>query len=496
MAITVGELLSRPELQLSLLAGASGLEQELEWAHTCDLPDPWKWVGARQALLTNGSPIPSQPQQQAVWAAALAKNGIAAIGVGSEMGGPELSEVFLQTCDELALPIFAIPYPLPFVAVAQAVAESATLAKTQRFGLMSRLYDFASRELERPEDYQEILEAVGEIVGRDVAVFDRHCLHSWDATRPLPAWFPARDRLENLSQEARSPTVLKLSTMKTAHVIPLNSLPGALAIFQVSTDSSADQSTLLHAALVLGTALSRRELLVLQENRARSEYLNRILMDQNRFGFESAGWMEKLGYEGPVRAVALVGDRSEREAVVSRLQRHGVQLAVTLQGDRHLLVTLNDNIQAFVEHCLEGTVRAGLGSSASTSEVHKSMKEALWALLEKDNLPGKKVFEYNSDVPWIGFSDPQSGEAYVVETLSVLLDETPTSFALLNTLREYLQLDRSPKRVAESLVIHRQTVIQRLKKVENLLDVDLAKTETISKLWMAVTIHDSLGRHS
>src|SRR5699024_4685763 len=107
-----------------------------------------------------------------------------------------------------------------------------------------------------------------------------------------------------------------------------------------------------------------------------------------------------------------------------------------------------------------------------------------------------KVFEYNSDVPWIGFSDPQSGEAYVVETLSVLLDETPTSFALLNTLREYLQLDRSPKRVAESLVIHRQTVIQRLKKVENLLDVDLAKTETISKLWMAVTIHDSLGRHS
>src|SRR5699024_4952391 len=101
MAISVGELITLPELQLTLLAGSEGAEREVGWAHTCDLPDPWRWVGAGQALLTNGSTIPSNAGDQVAWAKALVENNIAAVGVGAEMGGAELTQEMLQVCDAL-----------------------------------------------------------------------------------------------------------------------------------------------------------------------------------------------------------------------------------------------------------------------------------------------------------------------------------------------------------------------------------------------------------
>src|SRR5699024_6162375 len=127
MAITVGELVHEPELQLSLLAGGDGLDRDVEWAHTCDLPDPWRWVGAKQALLTNGSTLPTLADEQVSWAKALAGNQVAAIGIGNQMGGPELTGEFLAACGELSLPVFAIPSTLPLVAVAQAGRACATL---------------------------------------------------------------------------------------------------------------------------------------------------------------------------------------------------------------------------------------------------------------------------------------------------------------------------------------------------------------------------------
>ncbi len=53
MSITVRELLQLPHLRLTLTAGASGLDRAISWVHTSDLPDPWRWTGPAELLLTN-----------------------------------------------------------------------------------------------------------------------------------------------------------------------------------------------------------------------------------------------------------------------------------------------------------------------------------------------------------------------------------------------------------------------------------------------------------
>ena len=54
MALTVRDLIQIPHLQLSLRAGAAGLDRAVTWAHASDLPNPWEWLGAGELLLTNG----------------------------------------------------------------------------------------------------------------------------------------------------------------------------------------------------------------------------------------------------------------------------------------------------------------------------------------------------------------------------------------------------------------------------------------------------------
>lgn len=490
MALTVRDILVQPQLQLALVAGGEGLDREVEWAHTCDLPDPWKWVGARQILLTNGSAMPSDAAEQREWMALLAKVGVSAIGIGDSMGGPALDEQVIEFCDREKLPVFTIPYPLPFTAVAQAVAESTNLLQAQRLRLVARLYEFSGHDLLHGYSGSELLTMVGDVVEHDIALVDARCLHPWFQDIPPPSWLSgATARKAGARPEAAA--IWTTEDEDIIHAVPLPAMPEAMAFFRPREGTVADSSLLLHAASVLRTSLSRRALDDLQENRRHVDFINRILADQNRFNFESEGWMGQMGYTGTARAIALVrGSEAEREAVLRRLTRHGARLSSTLQGDRHLAIAQHDDLTPLVEHCLEGDVIAGLGSNVEVGEIHHSLQESLWALLAaQDQGP---VAEFAPERSWMGFHDPRDGENFMTETLGGLLDPDPMRRELLHTLRTYLAEDRSPQRTSEVLMLHRQTVIQRLRKVEDVLGVKVSRTSSIARLWIALAVHDAL----
>ena len=59
MGITVEELVALPELGTSVLAGSGGLNRQIGWAHVCELPSPWDWLGAGDLLMTTGLGIPA-----------------------------------------------------------------------------------------------------------------------------------------------------------------------------------------------------------------------------------------------------------------------------------------------------------------------------------------------------------------------------------------------------------------------------------------------------
>src|SRR5207249_3044554 len=64
MSITVRELLQLPHLRLTLTAGQGGLDHQVSWVHSSDLPDPWEWLGPAELLLTNGTSLSAEEEAQ------------------------------------------------------------------------------------------------------------------------------------------------------------------------------------------------------------------------------------------------------------------------------------------------------------------------------------------------------------------------------------------------------------------------------------------------
>ena len=73
--ITVRELLQLPHLRMTLIAGEVGLDREISWVHTSDLPDPRKWHGPAELLLTNGTNLSADEPAQVQFIERLAETG-------------------------------------------------------------------------------------------------------------------------------------------------------------------------------------------------------------------------------------------------------------------------------------------------------------------------------------------------------------------------------------------------------------------------------------
>src|SRR5215831_15786416 len=125
MSITVRELMRLPHLQVALLAGEAGLDREVSWVHTSDLPNPWEWHGPGELLLTNASGL--------------------AIGLG--MPAPPLTPAGTRRADELALPVLTVPFSVPFTAVVRAVADANNREESRQLWRIARLYELLRRSV-------------------------------------------------------------------------------------------------------------------------------------------------------------------------------------------------------------------------------------------------------------------------------------------------------------------------------------------------------------
>lgn len=52
MSLRVRDLLDNPALGTRLLAGKTGLDRTVAWAHSCEVAKPWEWMGSDELLMS------------------------------------------------------------------------------------------------------------------------------------------------------------------------------------------------------------------------------------------------------------------------------------------------------------------------------------------------------------------------------------------------------------------------------------------------------------
>ena len=161
-----------------MVAGAGGLDHEVTWVHTSDLPEPWKWHGAGELLLTNTVGLPAGEPEQVQFVERLSECGASGLGVGLGLSGPSLLDGALRRADELALPLLTVPLSTPFTAVVRAVADANSREESRQLWRVSRLYELLRTSVAAGNSGPELFRKLGDELGVRLSVVDPATGHS------------------------------------------------------------------------------------------------------------------------------------------------------------------------------------------------------------------------------------------------------------------------------------------------------------------------------
>lgn len=495
MAMSVKELLDEPQLGLQLVAGAQGLGHSITWSHTSDLPNLWEWVSPGVLLMTNGLSIPSDPAGQVHLAQALANAGAVALAVGEKMHSPDFSDEFLKACDSLPLPLVSVPYPLPFMAISRSIAEASLLEESRRIKQTARIYDLLRKATTPGETWSQLLEGIGREIDARLYVVDDRCLHTW---QPGDAALPddVLERVRRISSESTAETRHFLWSSDGGDSMMLMDIPThphALLVVLPAGNTQPDGVVLLHSATVLGLGLSRSALSMESRFQSGGEFL--LQSFEGRIGVaEAARRLEEFGLmAGDLRLVA-VPARSETglPQVHRALWRHGVNsICLAVEGKLHLLVS-EDCPEDLLQHVLEARLPIGLSTPVGVDEIQRGLRESLWALGQAA-AQGMRLVGYAEEGDWFGMRGHRDGAALVQRLLGPVIEhDRVNQTEFMDTLRSYLENQRSAQKVATLLFVHRQTIIYRIRRIRELTGLDLAESSAVAQLWLAFQAYEAM----
>ncbi len=498
MGVTVGELVRMPHLGLDLHSGGAGLAREVTWTHTSDLPEPWRWLGRGELLMANGMSLPPGPQEQVDWVEHLDAVGASGLALGRDMYCPPLTPELVAASDRVRLPVLWIRYPLPFVAVARAVAEATLLEQSHRLLRTTRIYDTLRRVRPTAGPDSAVAAALSHELGAVVHVCDRASGRAYHPGGPAPsasvsdAVVAAQAGRAGLVVGGRS---VLLPDGDEVLVVEVPTHDDAVLAVVRPRGAHLDGILLQHAATVAALELGQTRLALEHSARAGAELVTRLV--EGRVEARSA--RRQLMAEGLDPAHTVVAALRHPEAtrlhdLHVRLWREGVAHVAALRSGV-LLVLAHDTPRATqvlvdavsAEASGGGSGHVGLGGAlVGAGRVADASREATWSLGVAAQT-GRVLHRFgDATTAAVGLSVEQE-QSLVDQVLGpVLRHDAEHHSELVLTLETFLDERRSWQATAAVLHVHRQTVLYRIKQVEQLTGRALADTGDLARLWLAL----------
>ncbi|MGW3625119.1 PucR family transcriptional regulator [Streptomyces sp. NPDC000880] len=489
MSITVGELLEMPRLRLRLHSGADALDRPVSWTHTTDLPEPWRWVAGGELLMTNGMPIPRSASGQEDLVRQLVAHGAAALAVGEQMYAPPLTKRMTRTSEELGFPVLWIAYPMPFVAISRAVAEATLLEQSQRLIRTERIYQALQQISAQSSGFRTLTSALRRELGCDVRVCDRATGHDW-----YPGVAPLPEEIRNSVAERRGRLragviAVRLDDDRRALLVDVPTHPDAVLVALPEHTEQPDALLLQHAATVCALALSQARLTI-EHDRRRGEDLLLQILDAQLAPSVARRQLEELGLR--LDGAVCVAARNEDDPDLLRtmhlkLWRSAVSHVTAHRGGTSFTVLPDGAAVQVLAQALGDGGRAGVSDVVGRSDrLADAAREATWSLdIARDQ--GASLLRYADTDLLLGPRNPAEARALVNRVLRPVL-ELPSEQAneLLTTLRVFCENGRSWQRTADVLHVHRQTVLYRVRRIEQLTGKRIADTGDLAALWLAL----------
>lgn len=489
-APTLRTLIAHSELRLTLAAGfdaaADALDHPVRWVHNSDLLDPTPFLADDLVLLTTGTSLRDQDAAGATaYVARLVARGVVALGFGSGVHRVGPPGELIDACAAAGLPLFDVPYDIPFLAIARVHAEAiAAHAYARRTWALEAQRALAIAAL-RPRGLDSALTELSRRLDCWVGMFDAGgaLVHE----HPLAAQ-PAADELPTAVAEllgrgsAASRTIGDAeSTLFT--IGRTGRLRGVLAVAVGDLDAES-RAVVTSVIAMAGLALEQSEQISRARRRLHAQLLQSLRADDPTLA------RRVLGALPAAPLIVAVTDTARIDAVIAwweRVRAVSGTVSFVAEDAEGLTLCAGAGADALLDQlAAQFSIRIGAAEAADYPEFSQAQAQARVALRRVGDDAG--VVRYH-DVASGGVLDALiTDETRVLAQtrLAPLRAHGAAGADLENTLLVWLEHDAHSERAAAALGIHRHTLRTRITRASALLGADLSAFPARAELWAAL----------
>ena len=528
--LTVRELVHEAGLGLVLLTPEVGLDNAIEGIHLSDLEDPTPWMTSGMVLVTTGATFAKSPEVGLRLLDRLRESDAVALGVGVGHYVDKVPDAMISRAQALRIPIFESPIEVPFRTIVKyvynALASSDMHSLKRSLAMQTQLLDY----LIEGRGVADLIASLSSILGIPTVLFDAR------GTVLAPAGGDARTR-EVASRLWAEYTrvngfVGPVGVLESAHhrlYYRKVQLYGAVERVLAAAGPQASASELIDTSLsfvqrLLALDLLRSHEQLLARRRTRSLLLEDFLAERGTSGellrrlqeqdidlkltwrlfcVEIESWAgdgppsDERGTFALESAVLDATDECLASNSLSFLSLMQDKTVIVLAVVDHLSLGELRSVLAGLRRRLEALTgsRVVIGCSAPSvglMRVRAVMNQGAEALQHALRVPGEgaRLFE---DLPralrLLNGQDPETMVAlYDRFIVPLATHDERHHTCLLPTLRALCANRLSPHKTAEALVIHRNTLHKRLRRIEFILDVDLDSMDDVLELYIALHV--------
>ncbi|MDX6689633.1 MAG: hypothetical protein QOG15_1090 [Solirubrobacteraceae bacterium] len=504
--LTVDGLIA--ELGLTLASGEEAAATRVRWVHSTELLDPTPWLKGGELLLTTGIQLDT-PARQREFVARLADGGIAGLGFGTGLTFDDVPPALLTAARRTALPVFEVPYDVPFIAITEAASQHLVSEQYEALRRSTATQGRLERLVLEERGLPAVMRVVADEIGGAAGVLS--------ARGEIIAWHGTLDLDERAALDA---ALAELTAARDASaddaagfldgrglILPVEARgrtpPQAWLVGITSEAAPGDFERLIFRQAVTVVALELMRVRVAHdtERRLAGDVLAEALTGRLH-PEELEARLRPFGIGHDVAVLAFsCADPDEAEPVLERaLVRAGVPALVAVRGTLLCAVIaaeLRDPIEiarvARTELAEEfGDVRAAASRTASAQSLRRSFHEARCALqaVRLANGGAPEVASHRDLGAFqllLSLQDDDALRSYCDGVLSSIQDGDPAyADELLRSLDAYLDNNGHWERAAGQVYCHRHTLRYRIRRIEELTGRDLSSPQDRIEFWLAL----------
>ena len=533
MPMTIEQALNELPILKSarVVAGGQNLKNIIRWTHIIDHPDVLPWVQEGYLLLTTAFSLMLTPDEQKDLIPHLAEKKLTGmmINVGRYMG--EIPEGMVAAAKKYNFPLIALPWEINFTDVTHAIHERIINEQYALSQQVFHIHEVLTQIVIMGGGLDSLANQLADLLQRSITIEDAsYSILAYKSIDPIdnvrarsiaeghtPAEVIAYHKIQGLYDRLRLERrpqkvdpIPEIGLALERVVAPIIVGPQLLGfIWVIATDhplTDLDFLAIERGASVAALILSRKQAVYEAEQRVKNQLFESLLDPLSSTHNSISDELNNLRLSNGYQILVLESTTMQSHIIQNRIiencaGKEGVDVLVIERGGRLIAILASESTPKGVEfaECILATgdeykCNFGIGISShvkGAGQFRLAYEEALNSLQiglaispqrgawSSENLGYLlSLFHSSDDLRTVSYYQS------LIEQLAAYDEKHDTN--LLSTLNVYIDQLVNVHDTAKALFIHRNTLYQRLEKINDLCQVDLKDILTIVNLYLAL----------